>query len=54
VIASFATSTDLDILVVGRDEKRPEGWWEAGIASKPFAATGVIAALLLTILRLAL
>ena len=42
----------LEIREVGRGEKLHDDWWEASIASKPVAFTGLMAALVLAVVKL--
>jgi hypothetical protein len=51
VTARFEGGTRLELREMERGANLPEGWWEAGIANKPVALTGALAALALTIVR---
>jgi hypothetical protein len=41
----------LDITEIGKEDKTPEGWWDASLASKPVAITNLFQALLVLILN---
>ena len=41
----------VDIAEIGKEDKTPEGWWDASLASKPVAITNLFQALLVLILN---